>query len=98
MFLLYILSDLYSESLGQQPNFQRLFVELRKRVDWESRSLGQLLQLKGAVDLVLCASRSQEKPQLRSEEMALKRTMAEESRVVEGEEELGLSLQKILGE
>ena len=89
---------MYTDSLGQQPNLDRLFVELRKRVERESRNLAQLLQLKGAVDLVLCASRSHEKPQLRSEEVALKRKMQEDRKRGVKEETMGLSMEKILSE
>ena len=69
--------ELYGETLGQQPSLDRQFVELRKRVDRESRNLSQLMQLQGAVDLVLSASRAHEAPRLRSEEEALRRRRRE---------------------
>ena len=74
-------------------------MDLRKRVDRESKNLSQLLQLQGAVDLVLCASRSHERPQLRSEEAALQRERRREKEK-DGERksgaEDGLILDKIL--
>ncbi len=71
-FSLILPADLYGEGIGTQPNVDRLFVDLRKRVDREARNLRELLQLRGALDLILMASKGHRKPTLRSEELMLK--------------------------
>lgn len=68
--------DVYGDELGQQPAVDRAFVELRKRVDREAKNLRQMMQLRGAVDLVLGAARAHEPPRLRSEEETIRREMA----------------------
>ena len=65
--------DLYGPSLGNCPSTDRLFVDIRKRVDREARNLRNLLALQGALDLVLTASAASEKPELRCEEKAFKK-------------------------
>ena len=65
--------DLYGPSLGNCPSTDRLFVDIRKRVDREARNLRNLLALQGALDLVLTAAAASEKPELRCEEKAFKK-------------------------
>ena len=47
-------------------------MDIRKRVDRETKNLRQLMMLQGALDLVLTASRAAEKPHLTKEELALR--------------------------
>lgn len=66
------ITDLYMDELGKCPNIDRLFVELRKRVDREVINIQQLLGLHGALDMVMKASLASEKPVLRMEESAFR--------------------------
>ena len=65
-------SDLYASTIGTCPTTDRIFKEISKRVDRETRSLRQLMMLQGSLDLVLTASRASEKPHLTKEELALR--------------------------
>ena len=71
-FLLILFPDLYSSTIGTSPSTDKIFKDISKRVDRETRSLRQLMMLQGALDLVLTSSRAAEKPQLTKEELALK--------------------------
>lgn len=64
--------DLYASTIGTSPSTDKIFKDISKRVDRETRSLRQLMMLQGALDLVLTSSRAAEKPQLTKEELALK--------------------------
>lgn len=65
-------TDLYAPTMGSCPATDRVFADIRKRVDREVRTQRQLMMLQGALDLVLTASRNAEKPHLTCEEKALK--------------------------
>ena len=60
--------DLYSSTLGSCPSTDRVFVDIRKRVDKETRTLRQLMLLQGSLDLVLSSSSSKAKSKLTREE------------------------------
>lgn len=70
--------DLYASSIGSCPATDRIFAEIRKRVDKETRTLRQLMMLKGSLDLVLSA-KSKKKPPLTCEEKLLKDVISEDS-------------------
>ncbi len=63
--------DLYAEIIGTNPKIDRVFVDIKKRVDREARTLRQMMMLKGSLDLVL-GSRNVKKPSLTCEEKRLK--------------------------
>ncbi len=50
--------DLYASTLGSCPSTDRVFVDIRKRVERETRTLRQLMLLQGSLDLVLSSSSS----------------------------------------
>ena len=60
-------------TLGNCPATDKLFVDLRKRLHRETQNLASLMELQGALDLILTASHTSEPPELRSEEKAFMR-------------------------
>ena len=73
--------DLYSLKMGGSwPKADRLFVDIKKRVDRESRTLRQMMMLKGSLDLVLSA-KDHKKPTLTCQEQRLKESVDENSLV-----------------
>ena len=81
----------------------RLFVDLRKRVDREARNQRQLLMLRGSLELILTGSRARERPALRAEEKMLRRELmageeGENGKRAKGVERSGLdlSLERVL--
>ena len=72
-FLMYVVDltlDLYASTLGNCPVTDKLFVDIRKRVHRETQNLTSLMELQGALDLILTASHTKDPPELRSEEKA----------------------------
>jgi U3 small nucleolar RNA-associated protein 15 len=75
-FLMYIVDqtlDLYAPTLGNCPATDKLFVDLRKRIHRETQNIAALMELQGALDLILTASHTKDPPELRCEEKAFKR-------------------------
>ena len=64
---------MYGSQIGNCPSTDKLFLDIRNRVDREVRNLRQLTTLQGTIDLVLAASNAGDKPELRSEEVAFKK-------------------------
>lgn len=69
--------DLYAESIGTCPRTDKIFVDIKKRVDRETRSLRQLMMLKGSLDLVI-APKEAKKPPLTCEERKMKEMITED--------------------
>jgi len=67
-----VVLEMYGSQIGSCPATDKLFLEIRNRVDREVRNMRQLATLQGTVDLVLAASGASEKPELRSEEIAFR--------------------------
>jgi hypothetical protein len=65
--------DLYAPTLGNCPATDKLFVDLRKRIHRETQNIAALMELQGALDLILTASHTKDPPELRCEEKAFKR-------------------------
>ena len=74
-----LFTDLYSDELGTNSKVDRMFIDLKKKVDREVRNLQSLMMLQGVVNLVLSASKVHEEPALRSEEIILKERMEKSS-------------------
>merc|ERR1719411_331468 len=75
-FLMYIVDqtlDLYAATIGNCPATDKLFVDLRKRLHRETQNLATLMELQGALDMILTASHTSDAPELRSEEKAFMR-------------------------
>ena len=70
--------ELYASTIGTCPKTDRLFVDIRKRVDKETRTLRQLMMLKGSLDLVLTANQRSKKSNLTCEERMLKDILKED--------------------
>ena len=80
-FLMYIVDqtlDLYASSIGNCPATDKLFVDLRKRLHRETQNLATLMELQGALDMILTASHTSDPPELRCEEKAFKRHLQKE--------------------
>ena len=71
----FFLLDLYADKIGTCPKTDRIFVDIRKRVDREVRNQRHLMMLSGAIDLILTASQSSDKPRLTPEELELKKQL-----------------------
>ena len=69
--------ELYASNIGTCPQTDRLFSDIRKRVDRETKTLRQLMMLKGSLDLVITANQTK-KPALTCEERMLKELLKEE--------------------
>ena len=69
--------ELYASTIGTCPQTDRIFVDIRKRVDKETRTLRQLMMLKGPLDLVLTANQTK-KSTLTCEERMLKQILKED--------------------
>ena len=69
--------ELYASTIGTCPQTDRIFVDIRKRVDKETRTLRQLMMLKGPLDLVLTANQTK-KSSLTCEERMLKQILKED--------------------
>jgi len=69
--------ELYASTIGTCPQTDRLFSDIRKRVDRETKTLRQLMMLKGSLDLVITANQTK-KPSLTCEERMLKELLKEE--------------------
>ena len=69
--------DLYASTVGSCPQTDRLFSDIRKRVDRETKTLRQLMMLKGSLDLVVAANQTK-KPTLTCEERILKQLLKED--------------------
>ena len=69
--------ELYASTIGTCPQTDRLFSDIRKRVDRETKTLRQLMMLKGSLDLVITANQTK-KPTLTCEERMLKELLKEE--------------------
>ena len=71
--------DLYAATMGSCPLTDKVFADIRKRVDRETRTMRQLMMLKGSLDLALAGSsrKTTEKPHLTCEERALKNKLLE---------------------
>ena len=63
------LLKLYSNTLGNCPTIDKLFDTIKRKVDREVRNMKTLMELQGALDLILTASKSAESPCLRVEEI-----------------------------
>ena len=61
--------DLYAHTLGCRPSTDRIFVDIRKRLDKETRTLRELMLLQGSLDLVL--SSKTKLPKLTREEVRM---------------------------
>ena len=69
-------ADLYAMTLGSCPSTDKLFRDIYKRVDRETRTMRQLMLLKGSLDLSL-SGRSVKKPRLTCEERAIQEQLEE---------------------
>jgi len=69
--------DLYAITMGTCPSTDKLFNDIRKRVDRETRTMRQLMLLKGSLDLALSGS-SKIRPHLTCEERAIKEKLEEQ--------------------
>jgi len=67
-----VVLELYGSQIGSCPSTDKLFMEIRNRVDREVRNIHQLSTLQGTVDLVLAAASAGQPPELRSEEIAFR--------------------------
>ena len=73
MFIVDQMLDLYAPTLGNCPATDKLFVDLKKRIHRETQNIESLMELQGALDLILTASHSKDPPELRCEEKAFQR-------------------------
>ena len=71
---------MYANSLGENKAIDKMFFALRKKVDREARNQRQLMGLQGAIDLLLGASTSNQKPELRCEEVAYRNSVKEKAK------------------
>ena len=60
-----IMLDLYASTIGTCPATDKVFVDIRKRVERECRTQRHLMMLQGSLDLVLNSSLSKTSTQLR---------------------------------
>jgi len=67
-----VVLELYGSQIGKCPTTDKLFLDIRKRVDREVNNMRQLATLQGSIDLILAAASASDKPELRSEEIAFK--------------------------
>ncbi len=74
-----VLLDLYADELANNPSSQisKLFLELGRAVDRETRNMKNMMALQGSLDLILSASKSSRKPALRTEEEMVRRMWRE---------------------
>ena len=94
-FLMYIVDqtvDLYASTIGNCPATDKLFVDLRKRLHRETQNLATLMELQGALDLILTASHASDAPELRCEEKAFKRHLQKEKHT--NSDSAGIALMK----
>ena len=65
-------AEMYGGQIGGQHSSARtnkLFLDIRSRVDREIRNMKQMTTLQGSLDLILAASGAADKPERRSEEV-----------------------------
>ena len=67
--------ECYAEVIGSQPNIAKEIETLKHKIGLEITSMRELMMLQGSVDLVLAASKSHVKPDLRCEEIRLKKEL-----------------------
>jgi len=91
-----VVLELYGNQIGKCPTTDKLFLNIRNRVDREVRNIRQLTCLQGSIDLILAAASASEKPELRNEEIAFKEHFLEEKGSTGGPSTSVLSWEKTL--